>query len=375
MTEQPLDKLTDKPHKKPHSWRKIILIVCAVVFMLGCLALALGSLYLLHIMSSEYAQVVDHRLDKEDDHHLNVQAKATVATVSDILERFPPQLPERLERRMALTMLDLIVHELYAPERPAIQDFIKVRIQRAVAEIEEAKITKGARIWKLYNHGFVVRTPSVTLAFDLVHSTGSRNTSLDTAIMARLAAQCDVLFVSHFHGDHADGQVAQLFIEAGKPVVVPPKLWDDMPVTCLERKAHELQTLTLKQPARELKVVVYPGHQDELTVPNNVVLVVTPEGMGIAHMGDQFMPFKDFDWIDDVAKHHRVDVLMPNCWTFNPPRVVKGFKPKLVITGHENELKHPVYQREPYWRSYDKLQKCSVPSLVMTWGESFHYLP
>ncbi len=342
-------------------------------YKMAAFAVAYGIMF--SALGNDTKESINPHLGRADDHHLNQQAEATATMVNDVLERFPPQVPEPLERRMALTLLDLLAHDRYAPERPAVVDFIDTRLKRAVDEIEQTKITEGARIWKLYNHSFVVRTPSVTLAFDIVRSYGLHETLLDAAVVERLVAQCDVLFVSHFHADHADKEVARLFIEQGKPVVVPPRLWQSMPVTCLERKPHELQTLALKDPARELKVAVYPGHQSEKTLLNNVVLVFSPEGTSFAHTGDQYMIFDDFDWIDKVAEHHRVDVLMPNCWTCNLPRMVDGFKPKLVVTGHENELGHPISQREPYWRSYDKLPKCSAPGLVMTWGESFHYLP
>jgi hypothetical protein len=53
--------------------------------------------------------------------------------------------------------------------------------------------------------------------------------------------------------------------------------------------------------------------------------------------------------------------------------MIRGFSPKLVITGHENELGHSVDHREPFWLTYDRLHESPAPFLMMTWGESFHY--
>ena len=36
------------------------------------------------------------------------------------------------------------------------------------SEITEP-VASGVRIWSMYNHGFIIKTPSTVLAFDLVH--------------------------------------------------------------------------------------------------------------------------------------------------------------------------------------------------------------
>jgi hypothetical protein len=79
-------------------------------------------------------------------------------------------------------------------------------------------------------------------------------------------------------------------------------------------------------------------------------------------------------------------VILPNCWTTDIARAVRGFDPELVITGHENEMGHTIDHREPYWLTYQRqtgsdrsggsrLVGYDKPLLVMTWGESYHYLP
>ena len=130
-------------------------------------------------------------------------------------------------------------------------------------------------------------------------------------------------------------------------------------------------------------MVVFPGHQMR-SIPNNVYLVTTPEGLTLVHTGDQINEgdfMVDFDWIDEVAKNHKVDVLMPIAWTTDIFRIVKGFNPKLVLPGHELELGHTVWDRLPYWGddeylglNYAELKTSKYPVVALIWGESYHYV-
>ncbi|UCH36199.1 MAG: hypothetical protein JSV65_07555 [Armatimonadota bacterium] len=354
---------------------------------------------------SAAAEQVDPRISEDDDAYLSRQAQALLAQVNETLSRVPPQVPEPPERRLALLVLDGVLHEQYAPSRPPVQEFYRARIERAVAQMEGTRVSEGAIIWKLYNHGFVVRTATVTLAFDVYRgpqgfrvsdAEGGRSIGLSPGfpipddLAERLVRQCDVLFISHRHGDHADEWIARTFLAHGKPVVAPPNAFEGSPIheqiTRLKREAHTVQRLPIQDGARQLEVVVYPGQQYQGSgLPNNVALVFTPEGMSFAHNGDQINdPYpayqEDYEWIDKVREHHRVDVLMTNCWLNDIYRLTRGFNPKLVIPGHENELSHPVWDRVPYWRdaeylgtTYPQLLASDYPVLPMTWGESYHY--
>lgn len=351
------------------------------------------------------AQAVDPRLNADDDAYLNRQAKALLASVDQALASSQPQAPQPPLRRVALGVLDAILHDIYAPNRPPVQEFYRRRIEGVAAALQATRVQEGAVIWKLYNHGFIVRTASVTLGFDLHRGTrgfrvkSPNNTQsvvpspgfpISEDLVQQIASQCDVLFISHFHGDHADPAFAGAFLDQQKPVVTPPGVFRGSPLearlTVLPRDADRLQVLPIQKGARQLKLVVYPGQQYQNGgPPNNVVLVFTPEGLSFAHNGDQINdPYpeyqEDYKWIDHVHQHHKVDVLMTNCWTDDIFRFTRGFDPKLVLPGHQNELGHPVWDRVPYWGdveylklSYDKLLASKYPVVVMTWGESYHY--
>jgi L-ascorbate metabolism protein UlaG (beta-lactamase superfamily) len=296
------------------------------------------------------------------------------------LEAYKPSLVEHPLRRSALIRLDDVLHITSAPRKPIVQAYYRARMERVVAEIERTKITSGARIWKLYNHGFLVRTPTVSFTFDLVPGVPSIGFVIPPELLDRLVAQSDATFISHLHGDHANADVARRFLAAGKPVVAPEVLWKDQPelakgLTVLTRSTTDVHDLRIQGGRQTLKVVANPGHQGA-KILNNVTLVTSPEGVTVVQTGDQWqndVPGNDLDWMSHVARDRDVDVLLPNCWTNDLDRMVRGIDPKLVITGHENEMGHTVPHREDYTQTYNRLFGIRYPAIVMTWGESFHY--
>jgi hypothetical protein len=314
---------------------------------------------------------------------MDTQASVCLSVVEGTLTRLPPQWPEPAERRLALHLLDTVLHDVHAASRLPVRRFLAERLRATADAIASTSVAEGAVIWKLYNHGFVVRTATVTLGFDVVRTPPYLRDADPSMpdVVDRLVDECDVLFISHVHGDHADPFLAQAFLDAGKPVVAPANVWAGESfhdsITHLERAAHLRQELAVRAGTVLLSVTVYPGHQQtgpNQAVENNVPVVTTPEGMAFCQTGDQSWG-PDFEWIDSVGEHCRVDVLMPNCWTADMPRVIRGVRPRLVIPGHENEMGHGLDTRIPSWRSYAASAGVEVPVLVIAWGESYHYVP
>ena len=310
------------------------------------------------------------------DQFLDRQSQAALDIVQELLKQFPPSVDEPLERQAAMMLLDTVLHDEKAPHRPAVREFFHDRMELLIRDLNETKVDSGAVIWKLYDHGFVVRTASTTLIFDFTraYSADDKQFAIPDEMASRILEQCDMLFITHRHGDHADPWVAETFLAQGKPVVAPgsvfPKEEFHPQIIHLERAAHKSHALGMPGKV-SVAVTVFPGHQGE-ELENNVYLVTTPEELTFVHTGDQSNE-TDFSWIDGIAGSHRVDVLFPNCWTTDITRVVKGIKPQLVITGHENELGHTIDHREPNWLTYDRLQEVNAPYLLMTWGEKYCY--
>jgi L-ascorbate metabolism protein UlaG (beta-lactamase superfamily) len=310
------------------------------------------------------------------DQFLDRQSQAALDVVQKLLKQFPPSVDEPLERQAAMMLLDTVLHDEKAPHRQAVQEFFHDRMDLLVKELEKSAVTSGADVWKLYDHGFIVRTPSVTLLFDFTRAYSSRDDSfaIPDETASRILKQCDALFITHRHGDHADSWVAEEFLKMGKPVIAPENIFPESDfyknITHLERSTIKNHSLSLSEKS-SLKVTVFPGHQGQ-ELFNNVYLVTTPEGFTVCHTGDQSNE-EDFSWIDNIGAKHQVDVLFPNCWTTDMTRAAEGIAPKLLITGHENELGHSIDHREPNWLTYDRLQEVRTPYILMTWGEKYHF--
>lgn len=333
------------------------------------------------------AEKDDRAATARPDALTNEQAETGLRAIEQALARSHPDAVLAEERRAALMNLDTILHDEDAPRLAAVQQFFHRRIDAAADEMRRAPVRSGATVWQVYNHGFVVRTQSATLCFDLVRAKYLRGFVLSEQTMRRIVQACDVLFVSHVHADHAESFVAQTFIDQGKPVVAPEQVGYREPlyskITHFEPSATEVRTLPVRNGRVSLQVAVFPGHQGE-EIDNNVVIVTTPEGIAVAHTGDQWDRFADFNWMDQVAQRFRVDILLPNDWTYDIARMVRGFNPSLVIPGHANEVGHDVEKRQPYLFSYQRKSGLdrlggsagvgyAAPMLVMTWGESYHY--
>ena len=313
--------------------------------------------------------------------YLLAQEQATLELIDTTLRAHPPALPEPPARRLALQLLDHVLHEEPAPSKPALQDFHHRRTAAAAADIEATSVSSGATVWKFYDHGFVVRTPEVTLAFDMTrgHLVGDRRWAyvpgfaVADDVLDRIVDACDVLFISHLHEDHADAYVSDRFLEQNKPVVAPPQVLTEesfhQRITHLPRQPHLLHDLPMRDGEVLLRVAANPGHQGKGT-ENNHHVVVAPGGFTVVHTGDQGL-CDDLEWLDDAHTHYGVDLLLPNCWVPELLRVVAAYAPRFIIPGHENELSHDISHREPYWICYERMTTNLEKLLVMTWGERY----
>lgn len=306
------------------------------------------------------------------DEFIKEQAEETFRLVNRILKDNPPATQESLMRQSALLHLDAIFHDTRLDDCEPFFNFVSYRIQQVLDELEKP-VTRGMKIYKLYNHSFIARTKNATIAFDLYR--GGRkggNPYIPDEMMKKIADHCDIMFVTHQHSDHSDWIAAGFFTEAGKDVIVPAGLWTDKGKHVKQMKAEEVINENILLPSgAKLKVKIMPGHQDKLL--NNIYIVTFPEGITVSHTGDQWKA-EDKEWIAKIKEHSSIDVLLVHCWAMPLEEIVEGFNPKLVITGHENEMNHTIDHREPYWLNYRRMGKVTQPKVFMAWGESFHYL-
>lgn len=310
-----------------------------------------------------------------------------MAWVEESLKAHPPVWPPSEERQQALMTLDGALHTIDAPRYPSIHNFYVHRIEEAIREMETIHVTEGVRVWRFYNMGFVVRTPTVTMGFDLRLDWDHEDTGsfADTRSnwSDRLARQLDVLFISHVHLDHMDSVMINRMLELQRPVVAHTGIFKRRQTPLFIRhqpsplksvpesdEIHALKDLHLASGAT-LQYVPYPGHQADL--PNTIYLVRTSDGLNVMHTGD-LSGALDWAWLDQVKKHYKVDILFVNSWVNDFNRVLEGIKPGIVLTGHEAELGHELIKRKTFFYSHELARISGDAQLnVLCWGESMAF--
>ncbi|ERJ57969.1 MBL fold metallo-hydrolase [Sphingobacterium paucimobilis] len=308
-----------------------------------------------------------HNYWGDKDGFMKEQSSETFKLIQELLAKEPPSAQIGLLRRSALLHMDWVLHDVRLDNSETIRAFLQSRIAMVVEDMKRP-VKKGIRVYKLYNHSFIVKTKSVTVAFDIVKGGKDKSVLIPDSLMQEVVNGCDVLLISHEHTDHADVEVGRMFAKAGKPIIAPPSVWaDEAGVTHL-RSSDILQDRINLTSNRYIDLKIYPGYQGK--VLNNVYRVRTPEGMTVAHTGDMSNSAMNA-WIDRNEEEGRTDVLLLHSWARPVIPFVTKFRPRVLITGHENELHHSIDHREPYWLNYRRMEGVNTPIVYMTWGEWF----
>lgn len=331
----------------------------------------LGSIALLCSILSIEAQNKPLRFHGNPDYYLQVQSETMFKAADEGLDAYPPVVGAPIERRLALYNLDCLLHDTRNDNSPAFCDFINSRLTKLLADLEKPT-KRGLCIYKIYNDAFIARTKNATIAFDIsrCRCRGFKDSIIPTDLAEKLVKHCDILFLTHNHGDHVDRYIVDLFIKAGKPVIATPNILVDKEGVTHRRIDGDCDNMDIVlKNGKKLQVTIFPGFQGKLL--NNVYVVTTPERYTVCHTGD-LSGKRNFKWIPHIKdKVAKIDALLVNCWTGKISKVIAGFDPRYVITGHENEMGHTIDHREAYWLSFTKLAEINYKYVVMAWGEKF----
>lgn len=305
------------------------------------------------------------------DVYLDQQADVLFDLIDKTILRNPASTEPSPERQLALASLDALVHDTRNDGSTALHAFLDKRMTRVAEALQKPFKKKGIELFKLYNDGFIVRADGATVGFDLC---GTRQgvKYIPDALMRELVGRCDLLFISHRDPDHADKTVIDMAYELGVPVYAPEDYHNEK-TRPIRPESIESRQLPGKN-ALVLNVQILPGHQDDLQ--NNIYLVTFSGGRTVAHCGDQYNR-EDLPWLKEVSKKlaRPLDILIIDCWAMELKDTIEGFSPRLVVSGHENEMGHTIDHREAFWLTQYKFDSMnlSIPSVILCWGEGFRY--
>ena len=99
--------------------------------------------------------------------YLMNQTEKTFHLVDALLKENPPSSGNpALARKAALQLLDGIFHDTRLDGSKTLSQFMESRLSGLLEDMQKP-LEEGMKVYKLYNDGFIVKTKSVTVAFDL----------------------------------------------------------------------------------------------------------------------------------------------------------------------------------------------------------------
>jgi glyoxylase-like metal-dependent hydrolase (beta-lactamase superfamily II) len=301
---------------------------------------------------------------------------ATVKWIGRTLIENPPNPTEyrsKALRRHAVSALDEILHMRSAAYIQQISRFLQIQISSAIDQIRSEVVESGATVWKLYDHGWIVKTQNHCWGHDICRGYGSVQMTAEQ--IDDVIGEIEALFISHWHRDHADIIVLRAALANGINVYTAPpmaevRIPDDiasheyMHILSIDEWALPGPTGTTPS---GIEWRALPGHQDYRP---NAMFLVSADEFTVLQSGDQYN-LDDREWIDRLGDEYRVDLLLT--WMAELQRIAQGVRPRAVIPGHENELGHLFEHREPYDQAYERLRSVpEIPSEVLAWGERLH---
>jgi len=299
----------------------------------------------------------------------------TLSAIDAYLPSYPPMTSPPSGRRSILNALDLVLNQSLSYQKTYIQDWFHNRITLLLASLNAYTYSMGTKIFHAYNEGYLVKTGNVTLCFDLTRRPTLVGFAIPNALMINISAHCDVLFISHQHIDHYDTFVVNLMTTKGVPVVAPPDVGISPLANITRNLVNVMQNLTIQNGNASIGVYVYPGHQNNTgsSVLNNIVVVVTPDGLRIANIGDQDVcDALLYPWFSTIYQNTgAANVYFMKVYASPKTSFAQAFNPDLVIGSHIQELGHTV--PEGYYKMLNLFEKYSIPMLTMFWGESYVY--
>lgn len=318
--------------------------------------------------SSELAYQGMLSLERQPKRWVNV----LLAAIDDAL-RMPmsPYIEHELKNQW-LALLDLPLRARFSYGwRNAVGNFYQRGMTQALNEISYRPVSDGVDVWKMYNMGFVVKGGDKTVAFDL-HPGWVFDQHLTREQLQQLATHVDALFITHRHADHYRPDVVRAFLAQDKPVIVSA----DAPMWGWPEGVTVLNADGRLTDIDGIRVTTHKGVQKFPRTGVNVYSVAL-NGVTMLHPGDN----ERLELYDSLTADQPVDLLFGNCWTGLEQSIAR-IRPKMVIAGHENEIRHPGHTCVPFTKSLHEfakvrqLNEVPTPNMhALSWGQRLRVTP
>jgi len=247
---------------------------------------------------------------------------------------------------------------------------LNLRLEKLAEEISKTEVSEGSiRLWYAYNMGIIAKSPNVTVGFDLAGPIYSSQVN-------DLAKLCDIIVVSHGHGDHFDPLALRTAAKNGATIVLPHGPTSGALLSSIVKKiTPKTREQIIDLPLGETitiegaRITAYEtDHRGDPWV-ENAWFVIDLADIRIVHTGDGML--KDRNW----KKVQPIDVFLMN--EYFAPLEMRDSGASLIIPLHLHELTHNrrFLMEAQYGKFLGKYEevKGTIPDtqvIPLFWGES-----
>lgn len=294
---------------------------------------------------------------------------------------------ESKRHRELLFRLDDLFSGACIGKNPLVKRLYEQRVRRIVSSLKNQKITNGINCYQLYNAGFIVQTPTLNIAFDIVSGRHVWDVywDIDTKLLDELAGCIDILFVTHRLADHLDLDVVNRLIQRNSLVVVPA----GMENLCLNgvigfEKGEKRNLYSLGRNDMSVYIESFKGvyrHETVSDLDLCIFKLSLHEKMNIL-----YLPEHDFQKMTYYGKGGflpqnagKIHLLLCPLPLWDSQEVFASFQkfidminPDVILPTHLLELGHRDFSRHgaSYQQAFALLEKLGRDYEILFWGDS-----
>ncbi|RMH57414.1 MAG: hypothetical protein D6679_06690 [Candidatus Hydrogenedentota bacterium] len=324
--------------------------------------------WLLDPRNPDYGRDAKGRYNSRFQIHTSERARALLADVDRRLEANPPGADPGT-RREIFEDLDGILQLPNAPWSYTLNRHFLRRIRKYGDRVERET---AASVANIYCHGFVLER-GLRIGIDVVATRAVWGVYWDIPddVYLRLASALDLLCISHLHPDHFDYHLASAMVAQGKTVLVPYEIRERFPSGAVGIRDGEPFEKEGTRVTFRKGIHVY-DERERLVL--KIIDIVSGDGFHTVHLSDH-------DYTRGVDVEPPVDLLLAKTGGISPlvpsfpafRNLLLHLEPKRFVTGHLNELGHPVRAgREPYRTGWEIVRENSnYEGMVLHWCEEW----